>query len=100
MDSEQKYTKVRETELSGFIYTFESDFVFFSYDVDTNNKGERNDSKLRKNLKKLINSLNFKVPIIILSQVSPGFTRAFSVLKQNIFYQVETLIFGKAIDRA
>ena len=27
MDSEQKYTKVRETELSGFIYTFESDFV-------------------------------------------------------------------------
>ena len=53
---------------------------FFLMMLILNHKGERNDSKLRKNLKKLINSLNIKVPIIILSQVSPGSTRAFSVL--------------------
>ncbi|OUU62647.1 MAG: hypothetical protein CBC22_03920 [Alphaproteobacteria bacterium TMED62] len=76
------------------------DFVFFSYDVGTDHKGNGDYRKLRENLKSLIESLDIKVPLIILSQVPPGFTRLFSSKKHNIFYQVETLIFGRAIDRA
>ncbi|MBL18576.1 MAG: GDP-mannose dehydrogenase, partial [Flavobacteriaceae bacterium] len=38
--------------------------------------------------------------LVILSQVNPGFTRNVRVKAKNIYYQVETLVFGNAIDRA
>jgi UDPglucose 6-dehydrogenase len=38
--------------------------------------------------------------IVILSQVPPGFTRARLKPGRQLFYQVETLIFGRAVERA
>jgi UDPglucose 6-dehydrogenase len=38
--------------------------------------------------------------LVILSQVPPGFTRALPRTRQTLFYQVETLIFGRAVRRA
>ena len=38
--------------------------------------------------------------MVILSQVVPGFTEKIIWNKNKLFYQVETLIFGKAINRA
>ena len=35
-----------------------------------------------------------------MSQVTPGFTQKINYPKDKLFYQVETLIFGKAFDRA
>ena len=41
-----------------------------------------------------------KIVLVILSQVPPGFTRRWAGQIEVLFYQVETLIFGQALDRA
>jgi UDPglucose 6-dehydrogenase len=39
--------------------------------------------------------------MVVLSQVPPGYTRALGVLPpQRLYYQVETLVFGQAVERA
>ena len=76
------------------------DNVFISQDVSTKVSGE-SDLKTTKNLiDKTINYLNPKTNLIILCQVPPGFTRLINWNKAQLFYQVETLIFGKALERA
>ena len=47
------------------------DFVYFSFDVNTDNKGKSNKKLLINNLKTLILNLDKNVSIIILSQVHP-----------------------------
>jgi len=76
------------------------DFVYFSFDVNTNNKGDSDNKLLTKNLEKLIYNLDINIPLIILSQVPPGLTRNFYKIKKKLYYQVETLIFGNAMDRS
>ena len=44
--------------------------------------------------------LNKKAIMVILSQVYPGFTRSINFDHSRLFYQVETLVLGKAVDRA
>ena len=74
--------------------------VFISKDVTTDKNGTPN----LKEIVKLINSarknINSKGSLIILSQLSPGFMRKINFNKKLLYYQVETLIFGKSIDRA
>ena len=74
--------------------------VFISQDIPTNDKGKGD----FKNLKRLINSaskfLNKKSVLVILSQVQPGFTRLINFDHSRLYYQVETLIFGNALERA
>ncbi len=79
---------------------YNCDLVFYSYDIETNNKGESNNLITINNLKLLIKSIKKNIPLIILSQVNPGFTRDISKIRRNIYYQVETLVFGNAIERA
>lgn len=76
------------------------DLVFFSMDTPINNN--KPDYKIIINaLSKLIKTLkNKKTELIILSQVYPGFTEQLNWDKSKLFYQVETLIFGEAINRA
>jgi UDPglucose 6-dehydrogenase len=38
--------------------------------------------------------------LVILSQVPPGYTRALPVPADRLYYQVETLVFGRAVERA
>ena len=38
--------------------------------------------------------------LVILSQVPPGFTRALPLPPAQLYYQVETLVFGRAVERA
>ena len=76
------------------------DFVYFSFDVNTNNKGDSDSKLLTKNLEKLIYNLDINIPLIILSQVPPGLTRNFYKIKKKLYYQVETLIFGNAMHRS
>jgi UDPglucose 6-dehydrogenase len=44
--------------------------------------------------------LNEQAILVVLSQVPPGFTRQISFASARRFYQVETLIFGRAFERA
>ena len=37
---------------------------------------------------------------MILSQVPPGYTRALPLPADRLYYQVETLVFGRAVERA
>jgi UDPglucose 6-dehydrogenase len=45
-------------------------------------------------------SIREGIPLVIMSQVPPGFTRNLGDLRRNTVYQVETLIFGKGLNRA
>jgi len=76
------------------------DVVYVAPDVATN---EINQSDL-SDLLVLLDVVNAQArddsAVIILSQVPPGFTRSKKVESRTLFCQVETLIFGKAIERA
>ncbi len=76
------------------------DLVFLSHDVSTNSKGESNLTIINKYIKLIKNKMKAKRALIILCQVPPGFTRKIKSNKFDIYYQVETLIFGNAIYRA
>ncbi|PPR47623.1 MAG: UDP-glucose 6-dehydrogenase TuaD [Alphaproteobacteria bacterium MarineAlpha5_Bin8] len=74
--------------------------VYISVDIPTNQTGKSNYLRINKLINKTINTMNKKAILIILSQVVPGYTRKIKWPLNNLFYQVETLIFGKAIQRA
>ena len=74
--------------------------IFISQDVDTDEKGKGNFDNLKKLIKKVSKFLNKKSIMIILSQVQPGFTRMINFDNSRLYYQVETLILGNAIERA
>jgi UDPglucose 6-dehydrogenase len=74
--------------------------VIVSLDVKVNQLGE----SILDDLEELIDqALDFVLPttiVVIMSQVSPGFTRLIATRHNKIYYQMETLVFGQAIDRA
>ena len=76
------------------------DLVYISLDIKTNNVGESNLTDVKQMIEDVISVLEKNQILIILSQVAPGFTKFYSKKFKNIFYQVETLIFGKAYERA
>ena len=107
-------TLITEPKLDEFLklasinQTFTNDFddlkhckvIYVSGDVPTDEFG-KSDTKAIKELALKISVLTKDACIVILSQVNPGFTRAISNLISNqLYYQVETLIFGDAINRS
>ena len=74
--------------------------VFISQDVQTNKNGKSDLSLLNYYLSEVIKYLEKNTDLVLLSQVQPGFTRKIKWPKQNLYYQVETLVFGNAIERA
>lgn len=76
------------------------ELVYISPDIPTNDHGI-SDLTCINDLLNLVNAYtDDKTIIVILSQVPPGFTRAHLKKGRTLFYQVETLIFGQAINRA
>ena len=55
---------------------------------------------IKNYLNSALNKINKDSLLVILSQVSPGFTQKSISQKKNLFYQVETLIFGQSLSRA
>lgn len=76
------------------------DLVFLSEDVKTNNKNQSLYQKINNLIKKIINNIDKKSIFVILSQVNVGFTEKIKWNKKKLYYQVETLIFGDAVNRA
>ena len=76
------------------------DIVFISQDVKTNKNGT---GKL-EDIKSLINYtkkfIKKETILVILSQIQPKFMKNIKFDKTRLFYQVETLIFGRAVERA
>ena len=76
------------------------DIIYISLDVETSSTGESDLNKVQNLISKVINNLKQPKIIVILSQVYPGFTRNILAAEHQLFYQVETLIFGNALQRA
>jgi UDPglucose 6-dehydrogenase len=93
-----RYTSV-ETALA------ECELVFYSLDVRTNEHNESDLGPITALIRATAPKLSQGTVAVILSQVSPGYTRQLrtelrEVSPANFYYQVETLIFGRAIERA
>ena len=77
-----------------------ADIVYISVDVPTDDQGQSDLSRIRALLDRIIPALGPDALLVILCQMPPGFTRALDFPADRLFYQVETLVFGRAIERA
>ena len=76
------------------------DIVYISTDVPTNNLGESDLSPIYDMINVATSVMCSRALLVILCQVPPGFTRAVKWPLKQLYYQVETLIFGRAVERA
>lgn len=78
--------------------------VFFSLDIPTDSSNRSDLEPLRNLINLTAAHLSPTATVVILCQVPPGFTRTLGSEMERLggalFYQVETLIFGNAVDRA
>ena len=76
------------------------DLVYVAPDVSTDDTGSSDLGPLEALLAQVFDATRPAAPIVILSQVPPGYTRAHQRPNRTLIYQVETLVFGRAIERA
>lgn len=74
--------------------------VYISTDVPTDDHGQSDLSGISALIDKVLPALGPNALLCILCQVPPGFTRALPLDPTRLFYQVETLVFGRAVERA
>jgi UDPglucose 6-dehydrogenase len=75
--------------------------VYVSPDVATDDTGQSDTTVLRTLIDIVADVLDREACMIVLSQVEPGFTRALEAPPEaRRYYQVETLVFGNAVERA
>lgn len=78
----------------------ECGLVYVAPDVPTDDFGQSDLTGIRELIRGTEAVLNQDAVMVVLSQVPPGFTRSLPIPASRLFYQVETLIFGRAIERA
>jgi len=76
------------------------DIVYISTDVPTDDRGESDLSAIRTLVADVIRALAPHALLVVLCQVPPGFTRRLPLAPERLYYQVETLVFGRAVERA
>lgn len=77
------------------------DVVYVSPDVATDDAGRSDTTVLRGLIDMVAPVLGPQACLVVLSQVEPGFTRAMTApTEDRRYYQVETLVFGRAVERA
>lgn len=76
------------------------DVVYVALDVPTDDAGKSDLAGLDRLLELVTPALAPTATLVVLSQVPPGFTRARMRPGLALYYQVETLIFGRAMERA
>lgn len=78
----------------------ECDLIYVAPDVPTDDLGQSDLAMLDKLLGVVTDSARADAVVVVLSQVPPGFTRARQRPGRPVYYQVETLVFGRAVERA
>jgi UDPglucose 6-dehydrogenase len=81
-------------------YIKDCDIIYLSIDIKTDDQGNSFFEEIENYLRNIDTILSNKNELVILSQVNPGFTRNIKIRVKKIYYQVETLVFGNAVDRA
>ena len=76
------------------------DIVYVAPDVATDDEGRSDTGMLEALLALAFDHSSAATVIVVLSQVAPGFSRAHQRPGRILIYQVETLIFGCAVERA
>jgi UDPglucose 6-dehydrogenase len=76
------------------------DIVYIAQDVATDDRGVSDLSAIRTLIDDVIPVLKPHAILVVLCQVPPGFTRQLTLAPERPFYQVETLVFGRAVERA
>ena len=76
------------------------DVLYVAPDVPVTDDGVSDLQELDHLLELVIPRIRSDATVVNLSQVPPGFTRARQRPGLHLYYQVETLIFGRAIERA
>jgi UDPglucose 6-dehydrogenase len=76
------------------------DLVYISTDVPTDDRGQSDLSGISASIARVIATLSPRALLVVLCQVPPGFTRGLPLPPERLFYQVETLVFGRAVERA
>jgi UDPglucose 6-dehydrogenase len=77
------------------------DVVYVAPDISTDDEGRSDTSALTELIDLVIPKMGSQAVLVVLSQVEPGFTRALRApAPERRYYQVETLVFGSAVERA
>lgn len=76
------------------------DIVYIAPDVPTDDKGQSDLGGIAALIERALPALRPSAILIVLCQVPPGFTRGLAWPTEQLYYQVETLIFGQALRRA
>ena len=76
------------------------DVVYVAPDVSTDDEGQSDLLTISTLLEAVFDATESKTVIVILSQVPPGYSRQKQRSGRALYYQVETLIFGRAVERA
>lgn len=74
--------------------------VYIAVDVPTDDQGTSDLTPIHHMLKTATAAMRPDALLMILCQVPPGFTRQIEWPVEQLYYQVETLIFGHAVERA
>lgn len=78
----------------------ECDVVYVAPDVPTDDQGASDLGPIDAMLSAVFDAARRDAVIVVLSQVPPGFTRQRQRPGRTLYYQVETLVFGRAVQRA
>lgn len=76
------------------------DVVYIAADVPTDDTGRSELAGIRALIDRVAGVLAPQAVLVVLCQVPPGFTRALPLPPERLYYQVETLVFGRALERA
>ena len=76
------------------------DVVYVAPDVSTDDQGRSHLGYVSELIAEIDAVLRDDCTMVVLSQVPPGFTRSLERRGVATYYQVETLIFGRAVERA
>ena len=76
------------------------DVIYVAPDVPTDDHGRSDLASLDALLSLVLEHTRPNAVVVVLSQVPPGYTRARQKPGRQLYYQVETLVFGRAVERA
>ena len=77
------------------------DIVYIAADVPTDEAAVSDLTPINALIKIVTAAMNPAAVLVVLCQVPPGFSRGLTVIPhERLVYQVETLIFGRAVERA
>jgi UDPglucose 6-dehydrogenase len=91
----------RQTFTADIKRLHDCDIVYISTDVPTDDKGVSDLRAISALIQTVCETLKPDGLLVVLCQVPPGFTRAIgAIAHERLYYQVETLVFGRAVARA